>query len=217
MHLSRVYKCYKCNVPFNKRLQLTKHLHAAHLKYKDEEGYIATISNLESVGYFQCCFCKYSSKSRAKVEEHMTNEHYEDFEKGDAHDDAISSSPDSLEELLLPETRALRNDDELYEDDLLQEMVPKDGNWNRKKKKPANDPSFRYRCGRCLRRFSRSSWLKKHPCIGVELNIKSEPEQEAKKPRLSNLVNGFLRCIDKSCSKVFTDRNLYDHHLKNAH
>lgn len=215
MHLSRVYKCYKCNVPFNKKLQLTKHLHAAHLKYKDEDGFIASISNLESVGYFQCCFCKYSSKLRDKVAEHMTNEHYEDFEKGDGRDESISSSPDSLEELLLPETRALKDNDELYEEDLLQEMEPKEKNLNKKIKKPANDPSFRYRCARCHKRFSRSSWLKKHPCTGI--NIKSEPEQVAKKPRLSYLVNGFLRCNNKSCSKVFTDRSLYDHHVKTAH
>ncbi|XP_070491436.1 zinc finger protein 26-like [Chironomus tepperi] len=217
MHLSRVYKCYKCNVPFNKKLQLTKHLHTAHLKYKDEQGFLASISNLETVGYFQCCFCKYSSKLRNKVAEHMTNEHYEDFEKGDGREDSISSSPDSLEELLLPETKALRDNDDLYEEDLLQEMEPKGNNSFKKAKKPANDPSFRYRCARCQRRFSRSSWLKKHPCPGVGMKIKSEPEQQAKKPRLSYLVNGFLRCNDKSCSKVFTDRNLYDYHVKTAH
>ncbi|CAG9804970.1 unnamed protein product [Chironomus riparius] len=217
MHLSKVYKCYKCNVPFNKKLQLTKHLHAAHLRYKNEDGFISSISNLETVGYFQCCFCKYSSKLRSKVAEHMTNEHYEDFEKGGGHEDSISSSPDSLEELLLPETRALRDNDDLYEEDLLQEMEPRKNNTLKKMKKPTNDPSFRFRCARCQKRFSRSSWLKKHPCAGVGAKIKSEPEQEAKKPRLSYLVNGFLRCNDKSCSKVFTDRNLYDHHVKTAH
>lgn len=196
---------------------MTKHLQAAHLKYKDEEGFTASISNLDSVGYFQCCFCKYSSKLRNKVAEHMTNEHYEDFEKGDVQEDSISSSPDSLEELLLPETRALREDNELYEEDLLQEMEPKENNAFKKAKKSPNDPSFKYRCGRCLKRFSRSSWLKKHPCLGVGLKIKSEPKPEAKKPRLSFVVNGFLRCNDVLCSKVFTDRNLYEYHLNNAH
>lgn len=219
LHLSTVYRCFQCNVPFNNKLHLLRHLQAAHLKYKDEHGYIATIKNVESVAYFQCCFCKYSSKIKSKVEEHMNNEHYEDFEKNDTLEESVSSSPDSLDELLLPETRALRRQDEFDEEDLLQELIPKDNN---KKRKPANDPSFKYRCARCLRRFSRSSWLKKHPCtltsVTTGTNVSEEPVHKLKKQRLSFQVNGFLRCTKDKCSRlVFTDRKQYDLHMETEH
>lgn len=223
-HVSIVFKCYRCNVSFDKTYNLYKHLKHAHSTFSKEKGFIDSIMAPANFGSFHCCFCRFSSKGRVKVEEHLMDEHYDDFETNGNADESLASSPDSLEELLLPETRAKLNrnlnreedGDDDDEEDLLTEMVSKNQQYDNNRRKPPNHPSFKYRCVRCLRRFSRSSWLKRHICIALSETPTLSPPVP-KKPRISNEVNGFFKCTKKTCSQVFTDRKRYNEHLEQHH
>lgn len=218
IHLKKISKCYKCHVSFERRFHLISHLKNAHLKHSQEEGYIQTLRDIESSYLYHCCFCKFTSKNRTVVENHLFNEHYEDFEKDETLEEnkEMSSSFDSLEDITSPETKALpnSNNEGIEEEDLLIEMPEKDElqNNERKKRKPVNHPSFPHRCARCQKRFSRSHWLKRHLCKRFE-----EETVEPKRFKVSNEMNGFLRCMSDKCSKVFTNRELYNQHLSDEH
>lgn len=133
----------------------------------------------------------------------MSEEHYEEFDKEEYNDN--SSSPDSLEELVLPENRP-----RLLEINKFQ----------LNKRKSANDPSFRFRCVRCKKRFSRQHWLKDHAfkCIRQN-NIKDEESRDEppKKRTFTNAVNGFYRCTHLKCSQVYTNKILFDQHINKKH
>lgn len=199
---------------------MLKHLRNAHSKFANEVGFIRTCNFPDNCSTFQCCFCKFSSNEREEVDNHLNNEHYEDFEKPENVEDTFSTSPDSLDELLLPETKAklknnnLNNQNDEDEEDLLTEL--KTSPENGKFRKGTNDPSFPYRCARCLKRFSRSHYLKKHPCkAAMKVDPPSPPSTPSpKKFKISNEVNGFLKCTIKPCNKVFTNRKLFDEHQK---
>jgi Zinc finger, C2H2 type len=224
-HISKVYFCYKCHNPYQ-RMQLLNHLKTAHLKSVHDPGYISTLQDLESVSSHRCPFCRFTSKERNRVDQHMTQEHYDEFEKGEFNDEDDEndhvSSPDSLENLFSAETiKVLRNKEE-DEDDLLVEVPKKKKMKSEKqrKRKPHNDPTFKFRCARCQRRFSRKKNLLTHICVRIEINDSNQkspsvdpaPKRHSAK---SQMLNGFYNC--SSCSHVFTDKALFNQHVSSAH
>lgn len=217
-HISKVYYCYKCHVPYSSSIKLLSHLKDVHLNSVKEPGYLRTISDLESVVSFRCAFCSFSSKSRSRVDEHQLGEHYEDFEKNESFEYDQASSPDSLENLLLPETEEkLKKIDE----ELLVEVKTRKTNI---KRKPHNDPSFQYRCARCQRRFATPSSLKGHLCQRKEEPVVESPPPQPKVSdilpnkritSLSQMVNGFFKC--PLCPQVFTDKKNHGSHINATH
>lgn len=219
-HILRCYDCYKCGVSFYTANGLLKHLKESHLALLTDSGYLRTISNCETATICRCAFCGFTSKVRARVDEHMINEHYDEYEKSESHEDDHSSSPDSLDNMLLPENeKHLKSDDE----DLLVEVSSKPNENSSLKKlsmkvrrKPKNDPSFQFRCARCLRRFAKSRTLKNHVC---ELYIKPVLSTNTSLPSnhktITTAVSGFFRC--KSCPQVFTDKANHDIHQSEVH
>lgn len=161
-HIVKGYICYKCNVGYQ-RANLIPHMKTAHINSINESDFIKCLSDIESTAIFRCCFCRFSVKSRSRVSEHMKDEHYEEFEKHETIYEN-SSSPDSLENLVLPETAKLIES----ELDLLVEIpTEKKETGQPRKRKRHNDPSFKYRCGHCLRRYAKLFALKKHICSGA--------------------------------------------------
>lgn len=187
-------------------MRLERHLRSAHHNFQYETEFINTLNNAIDYSIFFCCFCKYSSKNRRNVEEHLSEEHYEEFDKEDYNECNNSSSPDrndSLEEMVLPENRS-----RLVEINKIQIN----------ERRPANDPSFKFRCARCKRRFSRKFWLKDHACIRQNNEKTYNNEEPSKKKRiLTNVVNGFYRCPHLKCSQVYTNKILYDLHMEKKH
>ena len=219
-HISKVYFCFKCHAPFFK-LHLLTHLKKAHLKSVNEFGYIQTIADTERVASHRCAFCKFTSKERTRVRDHMNNEHYDLFDKDESPPDEqeeehISSSPDSLDKLF--EQDLLNNPDEESSEDLLVEILNDEP---LKKRRKTNDPSFRYRCARCQRRFSRPSHLRDHTCpVRKDKNKESENYRSAdpipkRTSRIQQMQNKFYKC--KSCPIVFTDKTMFICHVSTAH
>lgn len=212
-HISKVYFCYKCHTPYTYRMKLLNHLKTAHLKCVNDSGYIQTISNIESVSSHRCAFCQFTSKERNRADQHMTSEHYDEFEKSETNEEEEqepASSPDSLENLFTAESANALNNKEEDEDDLLVEVPTKKKKPEVvKKRKPLNDPSFKYRCARCQRRFSRKKNLLTHACERVDVDIQAASvDPFPKKP--STMLNGFYKC--NSCPQVFTDKTLFHRH-----
>lgn len=194
LHILNVFKCYICKVDFVSKLKLVHHLKIAHQQYKDEEKFQTTICDEEALDFYHCCFCKFLSVQRENVVEHLLSEHYDEFDMENDGDSRNTSTPDSLDELLLPENRAK----------LLgfKDSLPS----SRKRVK------YPFRCFRCKRKFSSKYWLKDHVCAE---RIPSEFEPPTKVQR--NLVNGFYHCPHKKCSQVYTNRVLYEVHLAMDH
>lgn len=198
LHILNVYKCYKCKVAFEYKQKLIKHLQLAHKQYRDEKEYISSVCDPEALSAYHCCFCKYSSLEREVVVEHMLGEHYDEFDMENLEDtDRQTSSPDSLNEILLPENRAK----------LLGFIESKSP-----RKSFNYDVSHLFRCARCKRQFSRKYLLKDHICA-------ARPTTELEQPTksLKNLVNGFYHCTHPRCSQVYTNKVLYDVHLAIDH
>lgn len=174
---------------------------SAHENFRNEREFKDTLKDAQDYSIYHCCFCKYSSKRRLNVEEHLSEEHYEEFDKEEYNESTShnSSSPDSLEELVLPENRP-----RLLEINKMQ----------LNERRPANDPSFRFRCFRCKKRFSRKHWLKDHAikCIRQN-NINGEETSDEPPKKRVFAVNGFYRCPHLKCSQVYTNKILFDHHL----
>lgn len=223
-HITRLYNCYKCEGKFQVN-KLLPHFKLYHLSHVNDQKAISTFSNLNDFAVHCCGFCNYSSQVRSEVVVHMKNEHYEVYEKGEVHEEELASSPDSLEDLVTPESAKILETQE-EEDDLLVEIEPKN------KRKPANDPSFKFRCARCFRRFSRQLSLKTHVCdrekavpSSVSPPVVPSPAQPAQQinvaqnlpttsfariaPKLP-MVNGFFRC--PQCPSVFFDKDRLNEH-----
>lgn len=219
LHVMKVYNCYKCHVPYTRGMQLLNHLKAAHLNQVNDPGYIGTIRDLESISVYRCAFCQYSSKDRFRVDDHLIDEHYDEFEKSECTEEDHASSPDSLEELALPETKKILKKNE----DLLVEMATKIvmSAYDSKKRKPINDPSFKNRCVRCGRRFARKKALRNHACeriTGIGENGSTPATSSVVTPKIRNnsqMINGFFQCV--SCPQVFTDKEMYNKHLTISH
>ena len=181
-------------------MRLERHLRSAHQSSQYEKEFKNTLHNAIDYSIFHCCFCKYSSKYRRNVEQHISEEHYEEFDKEEYNECNNRSSPDSLEELLLPENRP-----RLLEIKKIQ----------MNERRPANDPSFKFRCARCKRRFSRKFWLKDHTCI--RQNNEKTLEEDSPKKRKLIVTNGFYRCPHLKCSQVYTNKILFDQHMEKKH
>lgn len=226
-HVKKFYFCYKCHVSYVTGVKMLNHLREAHVGQINDTGYLQTISNLESATSFRCPFCNFNSKDRKCVSLHLTNEHYEDFDKSKLEEEP-TSSPDSLENLILPETAKMLEDEKVLEEeeeeDLLVEVPEKKEKEvpaARKRRKPQNDPSFKFRCARCRKRFARAASLRKHFCPRGEAETQPVIEQLPSKPIPNSpkvhqkTMNGFFRCT--SCPQVFTDRDLFNAHAASAH
>lgn len=217
IHITKVYQCYSCFDIMGSSLALINHLKIAHMKQNNDPGFIATLRNAGSnSALFQCGFCKFYACKCKRVMEHVTGEHYDEFDKADSIvEEQQVDSPDSLENLLLPETMEAmqcNNDDA---EDLLVEIPSKEDSRKNVRRKP-NDPSFKFRCARCLKHFSRLQGLRRHIC-------KAQPKEI--KDSLTGIVNEFASlkegagkflCCTK-CSHVFSDKTLYLTHLNDVH
>lgn len=155
-HIVKSFNCFKCNVSLE-RMTIMRHLKSAHLDNVTEPEFAECLNNIESTAVFKCCFCRFSVEQRARVSEHLLSEHYEEFEKHESSENA--SSPDSLEDLVLPETA------KLIENDLLVELPAKQRTNESGTRRQSNDPSFKHRCVHCSKRYSRISHLQRHACI----------------------------------------------------
>lgn len=218
-HVSKLYYCYKCNVPFE-MCRLLTHLKEFHPNQEHEAGYIDTISNLENIAVHRCAFCMYSSRERTLVLEHLKAEHYDEFEKEESVEEEQASSPDSLENLLLPETVKILSARE--EQLLVKTQESQQRKYPQAPRRPMNDPSFKYRCARCQRRFAKSETLRQHACRRKEVPVAiSSPAQnhnpvpsKISQMRLtvkSQIKNGFFGC--QLCPQVFTCREMFNHHV----
>lgn len=225
-HITRLYNCYKCDGKFQVN-KLLPHFKLYHLNHVNDQKAISTFSNLNDFAVHCCGFCNYSSQVRSEVVVHMKNEHYELYEKGEVQEEELASSPDSLENLATPESAKILEIQE-EEDDLLVEIEPKT------KRKPANDPSFKFRCARCFRRFSRQDSLKTHMCerqqadpSKVSQPVVPLPELNASQLNIAQnlpttsfakiaqklpMVNGFFRC--SQCPSVFFNKDRLNEHSK---
>lgn len=213
-HISKLFYCYKCEVPFT-LLSLFTHLKTSHLDCSREQQYIDTVADVESVAMFRCGFCQFTSRQRPRVETHHRFEHYDEFEKCEDKDQQASSS-DSLEELVLPDTAKKIAETEWE--------LKKVFEYEKRTRRPWNDPSFKFRCARCQRRFLKASSLKTHSCN--RSSVKALPTQQ---PAVRNVtpiatkatgnellvVNGFHRC--PRCPQVFTDQINFQKHVSETH
>lgn len=218
-HVSKLYYCYKCNVPFE-MCRLLPHLKEYHPNREHEAGYIHTISNLENIAVHRCAFCKYSTRERTLVIEHLKAEHYDEFEKEESVEEEQVSSPDSLENLFLPETVKILSAKE--EQLLVKAKESQQRKYPPAPRRPMNDPSFKYRCARCQRRFAKSETLRQHACRGKEVPaVISSPAQnynpvpskisQMRQTVKSQIKNGFFGC--QLCPQVFTCREMFNHHV----
>lgn len=185
-HIVKSYVCYHCKVGFQK-LNLLAHMKTEHIHSIKEPNFIASVNDIESTAIFRCCFCRFSVKSRSRVSDHMKNEHYEEFEKNETIEENFSS-PDSLENLVLPETAKLIED----ELDLLVEDLSRENVEEQRTRKKRNDPSFRHRCAHCLNNYAKLSVLKTHRCIPGNTNGSHKPSESSSKksspPRIKKTV-----------------------------
>lgn len=213
-HISKLYYCYKCTTPFPIQ-GLIVHLRSMHQDCATEQEFVDTLADVESVAMYRCAFCQFGSRIWMRVETHLRFEHYEEYEKCEDRDQQVSSS-DSLEELLLPETAKIIADTESELKKIEQE---------KRKRRPLNDPSFKFRCVRCQRRFLKSCTLRKHSCSRSErilIPIKQHSELPKVVPKISKatgselvVMNGFHRC--PRCPQVFTDQINFQKHVTEAH
>lgn len=210
-HISKLAVCYKCKISFV-GYTLFRHLENAHPRDTLDHEYINTISDIDTASVYRCAFCQFSSKSRTPVEEHMKDEHYEDFEK-ETHDiEQYMSSPDSLEDLCLPETAKLVKEKEVEQINLLMEKeIQKQKEIRQRRMK--NHPEFRFRCVRCERRFATSQILKHHECRRLTNGFVTQP----KDPNLSFAMKGFYKCFQCPRNQVFTDSASYEQHVLAVH
>lgn len=214
-HISKLYYCYKCTVALP-MLSLFTHLKTVHADCSMEPWYLDTLADCEYMSVFRCAFCEFTSRNRDRVETHLRFEHYEDYEKSEDKDQQASSS-DSLEELIFPDTAKKIAESEL-------ELKRTSKELELKPRRPINDPSFKFRCCRCQRRFSKSCGLKKHHCER-QVNEAPKPQPETSQQPLpvtpaplgSNyvVVNGFYRC--PRCPQVFTDKTNFQKHVASEH
>lgn len=224
-HITKLYQCFKCKCEYA-MFRLLEHLKIAHMDLVNDKDYIKTIQNVEKVAIFRCPFCHYSSKIRSDVNDHMKEGHYDDFEKSESHEEDNASSPDSLENLLLPESVDIlkKNDQQIGSKKVRGAKSPV------KKRRPINDPSFKYRCARCQRRFSKPRSLRKHLCFRLEQSEKSavpvsrsttaSSQSELHNTKVtptakSQMINGFFNCL--LCPQIFTDRALFNAHVSTGH
>ena len=231
-HITKMYHCFKCGNSFTS-IKLLDHLKVIHKDLVNDEKYIATISDVESISIHRCPFCRYSSRIRNQVNDHMKDEHYDEFEKSEHPEEDNASSPDSLDSLLLPESLKILNGKEsklLAAKHLKENMT--------KARRRANDPSFKYRCARCQRRFARPNTLHKHMCIRKEAepsrsespdlpaispppaistsnNLNNTSKAAGRFTAKSQMVNGFFNCL--LCPQVFTDRAMFTIHVSTGH
>jgi hypothetical protein len=218
-HITKIYFCYKCHGAYAKT-NLLNHLKNAHMSSVNDVGYIQTIADTENVASHRCAFCSFTSKNRPRVRDHMNDEHYDLYDKDDLKEtnedeENHSSSPDSLENIFTMEPAVISAPLEDDPEDLLVACPI------RKRRRP-NDPSFKFRCVRCQRRFSRPSNLRDHVCTEkLVVKVTPEPEKPWTDPwpkRMSTkeqLMNGFYNC--KSCPQVFTDKSMFNFHVAQNH
>lgn len=202
-HIKKMYLCYKCNAPYdvNNLFRHLKEVHGAEKGQTQDENFIRIFKDINSVAVHRCPFCIYCSNLRTQVEEHMKNEHYDDYEKNsNSEKDEMVSSPDSLENFMTPEAA------------------------QKSARKPKNDSSFKFRCARCFNRYSTSSRLRDHTCSNKSIQPTLTPPTKFQPiaPKLpmritqkTQLCNGFFRCL--SCPQVFTDRIMYNNHMMDEH
>jgi uncharacterized protein YlaI len=216
-HIAKTYQCYKCHARCSSKMMLLDHLKKIHISLLNETGYIESISNIESSALFRCAFCRYLSKDRKLTENHMMNEHYEKYEKSEEDEvDDGPSSPDSLEHLFVSHQFSKTNEEE--EENLLEEVQVKKISkpWKFKIRKPANDPSFKFRCARCQKRFSQAKTLKRHICDRQDKNEIIKPiVVSSRLTAKSQMINGFFNCL--KCPKIYTDKVMFDLHVQSAH
>ncbi|CRK98932.1 CLUMA_CG012466, isoform A [Clunio marinus] len=217
-HVAKKYICYHCNIPFALQLLLA-HFKKYLSNNTQDFGYKKTMKNLEDVAAYQCAFCRYFSNDRKLTEDHMKNEHYEEYEKrSDSSGDDKNDSPDSLD-CLLPKASSSSSE--------------KEGNNIEIPEKTEQMTSLHYRCARCFQSFSNSQNLKEHSCKRYEqdhYNLASRNENDDSSEKNQNedahqsnnrltiksqMVNGFFNCI--FCPKIFTDKTMCADHLLSAH
>lgn len=219
-HVLKIYHCFKCKNSFT-MIKLLEHLKMFHMDSVNDPRYIKTISDVECVAYHRCAFCRYSSNIRPAVNAHMKDEHYDEFEKSDTSEEDHASSPDSLENILTPESSKILSKKE----ELAKEAVEK------KARRGANDPSFKNRCVRCQRRFAKPETLRKHTCRRLFKLTAQNPSNPSRIPQATNkdeamtpqprivpkppMLNGFFNCM--LCPRVFTDRALFNVHVSTGH
>lgn len=223
-HIAKMYHCFKCMSAFT-MIKLLEHIKIAHMDLVHDENYIRTISDVNSVASHRCAFCRYSSRIRSEVNEHMKDEHYDEFEKSENPEDDHASSPDSLENLLMPESARIisRKEEQLAKNQLMKVKT------SLKKRRPTNDPSFQFRCVRCQRRFAKSETLRRHTCYRHRKELPSSESptldqfnnhdtpktSQTRFTANSQMVNGFFNCL--LCPQVFTDRTMFAAHVSTGH
>lgn len=222
-HISKLHYCFKCNVPYFSN-RLLNHVKTAHPNTENEPGYIKMISNIESIAVHRCAFCIFTSPVRSIVIDHLKNEHYDEFEKEIVLDDEQASSPDSLENLILPETAKILS---AKEEELRLKTKEKIKEKYQNTRKKGNDPTFKFRCARCLQSYATSTTMRKHSCSclnstmhsTISKNIPDFPDKEKSLTRITakaQLDNqGFYVC--PLCPHVFTCREMFDSHVLTGH
>ena len=221
-HIKRLYICYVCKASCNSGPELVAHLNNNHPKYCDDIEFARTVKDEESAGIYHCAFCNFCVKVKVRVYQHMNDEHYDKFEKCESPElDQQISSPDSLENLVSPETAILIEEQE-------EQLRKRDQSQDRKKgakriRRPNNDQSFKHRCGRCQRRYATSIGLKTHKCERQFDDTQSSAmnsDPPFTKPVIAPKaqvpqVNGFYQCL--FCRNTYTDKEGFDLHVASAH
>lgn len=214
-HVTLSYQCFVCKSYLAKDKYMHHMTHQHGAETSDPE-FVKTKLNMNCSALYRCPFCIFTSKDKDRCCEHIQAEHYEEFERNNTPDLDISS-PDSLENLMLPETADQLSD----EDDLLVEMEPKKtkirkASTGQRKKRPNNDPSFKFRCVKCTRKFSTSNRLKLHVCTRNIQTFQPQPTAILKTATPATpQVNGFFQCA--SCRQVFTDKSMFTKHQEEVH
>jgi hypothetical protein len=199
LHILARFRCYKCKALTGFKKCLLEHVESQHSNFCNDLEYQNTLTNACNYLIYQCCFCKYISNQRHTVINHLMEEHYDEFEREEVNElrDSHSESPDSLSELLIPESLIK------FREKVAKEVSLQSTN--------SNDQTLEFRCVRCLKRFSEKVWLILHVCKPKRKNVAVE-----RRPNL-NVVNGFFHCTHPKCSQVFTKLNLFKEHTNLHH
>lgn len=194
LHVSKVFICTKCEIEFTGRVEM--HLNSHHGSELSGHDYIQELEKIQTNRFcFNCPICSFKSKDRGRVEEHLTNEHYEEFEKESLNENENTSQPTTSTQDLLHT---------LFEPDSMQKII------DLTEKLKTSNSFLKHRCFRCQERFQTRDDLKDHECLAQITSSQNNNIIKQTRPSL----NGFYSC---KCLKYFTNKELYESHCRETH